>query len=309
VAAGAAGLAIPVACAVFFMWRSGALGPLVEMMANYWPLYGRLGDDHQTLSGGDRVGYLIRQYRSLGGYGVWLGPAALGAFVALHATPLDPRQRRHVHALLALTFAYSLYPLFSGQFWRYHWFLLAFFLAQTSALCLIRQPAAAGLARSLFAPSVLAFVLLTMTPLGLARDALLGARPQAPKDGRVDAIASFLQREMRPGETVQPLDWTAGAVHAMLIARAPIATRYVYDFHFYHHVSRPYIQELRRRFIMELSDARPRFLIEMTTDDKPWVSGRDTTRRFEALEAFIRGGYTVAVEGKGFRIHERRSRG
>jgi hypothetical protein len=305
-AAGAAGLAIPIVFAVLFMWRSGALAPMAEMMANYWPLYGRLGDDHQTLSGGDRVGYMIRQYRSLGGYEIWLGPAALGAFMALHATPLDPRQRLHVRALLVLTFAYSLYPLFSGQFWRYHWFLLAFFLAQTSALCLIRQPAATGRARLLFAPSVLAFVLVMMTPLGLAREGLIGGRPEPIKDGRVDAIASFLRREMRPGETVQPLDWTAGAVHAMLIARAPIATRHVYDFHFYHHVSRPYIQELRRRFITDLTDARPRFLIEMTTDDKPWVSGRDTTRRFEALEALIRGDYTVAVEGKGFRIHERR---
>lgn len=305
-AAGAAGLAIPILVAVVFTWRSGALPALTEMMANYWPLYGALGDDHQTLSGGERVGYLIRQYRSLGGYGVWLAPSALGAFVALHYTPLEARQRVHVRALLGLTFVYSLYPLFSGQFWRYHWFLLAYFLVQASALCLIRLPESTPHKRALFAPALLAFVLLTMTPLGFVRDALAGPRPQPVKDGRVDAIASFLRRELRPGDTVQPLDWTAGAVHAMLIARAPIATRFVYDFHFYHHVSRPYIQDLRRRFMTELTDARPRFLIEVTTEDKPWVAGRDTTRRFEALEAFMRDRYTVAIEGNGFRIYERR---
>jgi hypothetical protein len=304
----AAGVLLPVTIALLWVWRSGGLAPLLEIMANYWPLYGRLGDDHQTLSGGDRISYLIRQYRSLGGYGTWLAPAVLGGFIALYATRIAPRQRQFVVALLVLTFAYSLYPLFSGQFWRYHWFLLGFFLTQASALCLLPASAegeAPRSARPLFAPAVLAFVIITLTPLGIVREALVGARAAAVKDGRVDAIAQFLQQRLRPGDTVQPLDWTAGAVHAMLIARAPIATRFIYDFHFYHHVSQPYIQTLREEFVRELTRTRPRFLIQMTTEDKPWPSGRDTTRRFEALEALIAEGYVVALEGRGFRILER----
>ncbi len=101
-----------------------------------------------------------------------------------------------------------------------------------------------------------------------------------PKDGRVDEIAAFLQSNFKPGDLVQPLDWTGGAVHAMLIARAQLATRFVYDFHFYHHISSPYIQGLRGQFIESMKETRPRFVIQITADDKPWVSGPDTTREF-----------------------------
>jgi hypothetical protein len=47
-------------------------------------------------------------------------------------------------------------------------------------------------------------------------------------------IASFLERKLKPGDTVQPLDWTGGTLLAMLESHACIATPYVFDFYFYH---------------------------------------------------------------------------
>ena len=109
---------------------------------------------------------------------------------------------------------------------------------------------------------------------------------EVPKGGRVDEIAAFLRADLKPGDTVQPLDWTDGAVHAMLISEAQIATRFVYAFSFYHHISSRYIKDLRREFIAALHRAKPRFIIKME-NGFPWVHGLDTTKDFADLDRFI----------------------
>ena len=86
--------------------------------------------------------------------------------------------------------------------------------------------------------------------------------------------------------------------------RAGLATRFVYDFHFYHHVSRPYIQRLRSLFLEELRRSRPRFIVQITAADKHWVSGPDTTREFPELHALLDADYGVVASGKGYVIHE-----
>lgn len=104
---------------------------------------------------------------------------------------------------------------------------------------------------------------------------------------------------------MQPLDWTGGALHALLSARAAPATSFVYDIQFYHHVSSPYIQELRRRFITELTAARPRFIVEIDDASKPWPEGPDTTHSFPALRSILARDYQVALRGAGYTIDER----
>ena len=87
---------------------------------------------------------------------------------------------------------------------------------------------------------------------------------------------------------------------AMLISEAVVATPYVYDYHFYHHVSEPYIRELRRRFMRRLVKEPPRFVIDVTA--KPTVGGEDTTTEFPELSELIERRYSVAHAGDGFRI-------
>jgi hypothetical protein len=93
----------------------------------------------------------------------------------------------------------------------------------------------------------------------------------------------------------------------MLIARAQIATRFVNDFHFYHHLSNLYIQDLRKEFIQDLKAAPPRFIISYAGEDKPWVRGEDTTQEFSSLEKFIEKNYQVVLEQDGIMIYERRN--
>jgi hypothetical protein len=154
------------------------------------------------------------------------------------------------------------------------------------------------------AVTVVAAILMVRPSPALLRQ-LGGVPVDTPLRSRVEEIASYLEAHLRPGDTVQPLDWTGGAVHAMLIARARLATPFVYDFHFYHHVSTPYVQELRRRFMARLEAAPPRFVIRIETR-KPWVQGEDTTRDFSALQHFLAARYAVGLAGDGYDVLVRR---
>jgi hypothetical protein len=130
-----------------------------------------------------------------------------------------------------------------------------------------------------------------------------------PKEGRVDEIAGFLEANLRPGDTVQPLDWVGGSVHAMLIARVKIATPFIYDEYFYHDVNAPYIQQLRQRFMADLQRALPRFVVEVY-DDGPYAepTGPNTSRDFPELRAFLAENYSIVKEGQGYRIYELRAK-
>ncbi|MDP1546245.1 MAG: hypothetical protein Q8L87_09505, partial [Anaerolineales bacterium] len=134
----------------------------------------------------------------------------------------------------------------------------------------------------------------------------LEGREIATSTDRAVQIANFLEKNLGAGDTVQPLDWTGGSLLAMLETRAPIATSHVFDFYFYHHVSNPYIQSLRRDFMKQLQGARPRFIIEITAIDKPWISGADTSREFPELRAFLNEHYFVTIGKDDYVVYERK---
>ncbi len=302
----AAGLLLPVAILALYLWSKGALGPFVEMARNYWPLYTHLTGEHETVEGLRRYAYLLKGYRRLGDLSFWLAAASTASFALLYDSPLASNRKQQVRLMIGLAICYSMYPVFAGQFWPYHWLLFLYFIILLSALCLADRGDAASGSKSFFLVMVLMTTLLfggLRIPPGLT-DTLGGANPYEPKGGRVRAIATYLEENLRPGDTVQPLDWTGGAVHAMLLSRAMPATRFIYDFHFYHHVSTPYIQQLRKEFIQELKTKRPRFVVEIVSEDKPWVFGADTTREFPALSSLLTTDYTTVSRGEGYIIHE-----
>ena len=278
-----------------------ALGPFLDMAFHYWPLYARIGALHQTIDDHERVRDMLWGVWAMGGRRWWLLPAALGlARVSGAAGRRDPR-RAFAWLLGGLMICYALYPAAAGQFWPYHWLPFAYLVCLLGAMCLLDPRAGRwGMPLAFVAPLVLAgvFLLKGLPPRPLY-DTLTGHAAPAPLRGRVDAMAAYLRTHTGPGDTVQPLDWTGGAVHAMLLARVPLATPFVYDFHFYHHVSRPYIRALRERFVAALAAARPRVIIWVETD-KPWVSGEDTTRKFPALETFLADHYRIDALGDGY---------
>ncbi len=134
----------------------------------------------------------------------------------------------------------------------------------------------------------------------------LSSVTSAKTTDRAEDIARYLKENLKEGDTVQPLDWTGGALLAMLETRAPIATPFVFDFYFYHDISTPYIQGLRVDFLSELQEAHPRFIVEITAGDKPWLSGEDTTRDFPKLRTFLNEKYSITIQEEDYVIYERK---
>src|SRR5262249_8093250 len=115
--------------------------------------------------------------------------------------------------------------------------------------------------------------------------------------------AAELRARLRPGDTVQPLDVTAGAVHAMYLARADIATPFLYDFHFYHHPASAITRRLRRRFLAGMDHSRPRFVVAATTSG--WRPVGSETADFPELDALLRRDYRGLWRGERLTFYVR----
>jgi hypothetical protein len=300
-----AGLFVPLCLMFAYIVRAGALDAFLEMARDYWPLYGSYDGLGNELFAWSRAEHLLKGVRELGRNGIWLLPAGAATYYALFHSHMSTYQKRCVLVLGALAFVFCLYPVLTGQFWHYHWLPFRYFIVLISSLCLLAIAASRSRYERLFLTSlILPALFISMQPPRTMYSRIIG-KPAASKSAEVDRVASFLREQLRPGDTVQPLDWSEGAVHAMLISRAEVATPYIYDFYFYHHISNPYIQRMRRRFMESLTESKPRFIVDVYTEAKPWPRGADTTRDFAELKQFMDSGYEIAMELENFRVYER----
>jgi len=297
-----AGFALPLLGSGLYLVASGGWSEFVSLATHYWPLYGALGRQHQLVLSG-RPLYLLSEFVRFGKQAWWLAPAIVGGIFGWRVVRADPLLRRQFVLMAGLAVSYIIYVVIAGKFWVYHWLPFMFFALQFAAL-----------SASAFRPwglSVAALVVL----VGVASTQLRAPKIVAHqlregeirriKGDRVDALAAYLKENVQPGQTVQPLDWAGGAVNAMLMARVPLATRFVYDFHFYHHVHEPYIQGLQARFLEELAEKRPDFIVEVH-EWRPRPSGPRTTGQFPALREFLRDYRAVESVTNGVTIYRRR---
>ncbi|HAX68222.1 MAG TPA: hypothetical protein DCY14_01315 [Anaerolineae bacterium] len=248
------------------------------------------------------MAYLLNQVWRLGGSGLWLIPAAFGIY--LH-------RNRQAYLLASLALIFAVYPALTGQFFPYHYIPFIYTIILVASLALNVEGRTSNVTTFDLRPStisLIAFLLVTFATIRPSPTFLrqLEGKPIATSTDRAEQMAEYLEKNLEPGDKVQPLDWTGGSLLAMLKSRAPIATSYVFDFYFYHHVSNPYIQSLRADFMNQLQASEPRFIIEVTAIDKPWVSGEDTTRDFPELRMFLAENYSVTMEKEDYIIYERR---
>lgn len=297
----ALGVAIPVAVALAWLAALGGLGAFLEMLTHYLPLHSAMTGDHVTISGSARAAYLWRGFVAMGGYRPWLIAALTGGAVVWFGPGADASRRLRAATLLGLAAAYAVYPVLADKFWDYHYMPLAFFVILSASLCLARP--VRSLPMLVLIVSAWVSVDIADFTRGIAWQIRKGCRCAPVQYGRVDDISGWLLERMEPGDTAQPVDWTSGAVHAMLRARIPLATSFLYDYHFHHHVSNPYIVELRRRFMTQLEERRPRFIIEVRKKAK--VSGADTSPDFPELERFIADHYTPGLAEREYTVYER----
>ena len=294
----AAGFLIPISAMIAWLGFTGALTPFITIAVNYWPLYSQINGAMEINTGVARLSFILNQLWRLGGHGLWLIPAFFGVY--LH-------RNKQTYLLASLALCYAIYPAFSGQFFPYHYISFIYFiilLASLSFSTFDLQPSTFDFRLSTI--HLLSFLLI----LALIRPSSVFTRqlnhqPISTSTNRAEEISRFLEMNLQAGDTVQPLDWTGGTLLAMLETRARIATPYIFDFYFYHHVSNPYIQELRADFINDLRIASPRFIIEVVAIDKPWITGADTSREFPELRTFLNENYSVTIHKDDYLIYER----
>jgi hypothetical protein len=308
------GFLVPWIMVFIYLAVHGALPQFLDIVFNYLPLFAHMDYNHRVLGTASRIFGLVLNYIKMGGVQIWIAPALLGLYMVQQSPLLSPERKKHGTLLLLMLIGYSIYPFFSGQFYNQHWFPFIFFLFQAAFLCLAVKADTANRIFRWVPAGILIISSLTLirsdTLSNIYQLATSQALPAAnnPKEGRVDEMAAFLEARLEPGDTVQPIDWVGGAVHAMLITRAKIATPFIYDEYFYHDLNVPYIQNLRARFMNDMKTALPRFVVEVY-DDGPLTepSGLNTSRDFPEFRAFLAENYSVVQEGQGYRIYERLS--
>jgi 4-amino-4-deoxy-L-arabinose transferase-like glycosyltransferase len=304
---------IPIAAALIWLAANSALTPFINMVCEYLPLHCQLNGYQEALPASARLEYLTVNGMQLGGYGVVVIGALFSCYYVAEHTQGNKATAVSLLCLCLFVIAYAIYPIPAGKFWPYHYMPLAYFASLSIPLCLYGWPRVSesyllSVLREVFMLFIVFMMISVQLVLpeyinNLRLDLNSGGEAHIAKGGRVDEIANWLKPQLRPGDTVQPLDWTGGSIHAMLIAEARLATRFMYDYHFYHSISSPIIHKLRDEFMNQLREERPRFIIEVYTD-KPWVRGVDITREFLELYRFLERNYTAKVEGNGYRIYE-----
>ena len=207
------GFAIPLGAGLLYLWRENALRSFLDMALNYWPLFTQINGDQVSLSGGERLRYLLNGVLSLRDYSIWLAPALLGLFNSQFLATLDEEQKRKARLIFWLAVCYALYTLAGGTFWGYHWIPFGYFIVQLSSLSLLELPASLPKMGRMFAPLVLIFTILAAMDLPDLDKRL--AQPDPPRDGtgrpgsglsgaasaarRAGAAAGLDRRRGRPG--------------------------------------------------------------------------------------------------------------
>jgi hypothetical protein len=300
-AAAGTGLAIVWAFVAGWLWCTGALAPFAEMASRYWPLYDALtGRPYGVVSGWERVIYLAGGYANdLAGRRAFWVLAAVAGLVWFRATA-DAERARAARPIVALAAVTLLFPGVGGKFWEYHWLPFGYALMVLTSLAL-----ADGVFRPRWRGAPVAILLIAALGLPLRAWTDLPTR-RNDELTRVDRFAAYLAGHLREGDTVQPLDWTGTALHAMLLERARVATPFLEDVHFYHHADDPYVQGLKDSLMRRLESARPRFILQV--DQRGWVPAPDSRHPFPELGVLLSRDYEISADGPDWIIYERRTR-
>jgi hypothetical protein len=305
------GILIPICACFIWLYLNHALADFFTIFSQYVPKYNQLSGKHESLATWPHIAYLFFKTINFDDYGPLL-LASLFSFI--HCMWNKSKVTHFSSAILiySLSAVYALVPLLAGKFWNYHYIPFMYFCSLSVSLCTCREfyPEYKYATHRALPGIFLLCAVVFQQPLQSSLHIIYHQCKYGvsfPKAGRVSNLSRWLKEHLKPGDKVQPLDWTGGAVHAMLNTRAELATSFYYDFYFYHHLSTPYIQKLRNRFIKELKASKPRYIIDIQTE-KPWVTGMDTSTYFADLTTFIKASYTISYTGRGCFIYERKAK-
>jgi hypothetical protein len=300
------GFALPLLVVLIYFLANQALGAFFETATRYWPLYNDINARLEISTGLDKFLTTLAGIQSIGVNGLWFVPALISFFQVISNDTVTWQNRSKVLLLGGGVLVSLIEVIVANKYWEYHWLPMLFFLILLASCGLVSSlPKMKFQSTWSVVIGLLLVVFFVLRPETSFWDRLRAIPPSAPQGGRVDEIAEYLKTNLQTGDTVQPLDWSNGAVQAMLVTQSRPATRYLYDFHFYHHISNPEIQFLRKDFLSQLGKSKPRVIIQFY-ENRPWVDGFDTTREFPELTQYLNQNYFVDKEKNGYRLWMRK---
>ncbi|MGE0042655.1 MAG: ArnT family glycosyltransferase [Vicinamibacterales bacterium] len=302
-----AGAGVPALLTAGWLVATGAWAPFIELVTDYWPRYLLIDRTYHQRDPAGRIWSLVTMTLSARRHQFWIAAVAGVAAVTVWGwRRLSGPRGAHVRLLLLVALALAVYVPVSGRLLGYRTLPLRYVLLQLAAL------AATGpwLWRATLREA--AGVMLVL--------AVVGAAIRVPVDWLAGSMGTRIERRgflgrkiardlcprLRPGDTVQPLDWAEGTQHALLICQAPPATSFIFDFMLYQDTGSAYIQGLRRQFMRELADDAPRFVLEIKPEFRMLVSDVPADHAFPALTSYLADRYRVAADRGAYRIYERR---
>lgn len=300
------GFALPLCATLIYFIINQSLGAFIETATKYWPLYNEINARLEIAVGIDKYLTSLAGIQSVGINILWLAPALISFFIITSNQKWSHREKQKILLMAGGALASFIEVIVANKYWEYHWLPLLFFLILISVSGLISLPFRVKSQNPwAVVASLLIAIVFILRPSENFWMQIRNIPLPPPQGGRVDEIADYFKANLQPGDTVQPLDWSNGAVQAMLIAQVKPATRYLYDFHFYHHISNPEIKHIREDLLLQLSHAKPKVVIQFF-EGRPWVDGFDTTRIFPELDQFLIQNYYVDKEKDGYRLWMRK---
>jgi len=288
----------------WWLWSYGALEDFWFILTQYMPLYIEQTDSHGYVTPEVRRIYLWMFWSKFGGFPTLLPGALLLLYLTLgFRRQIERAKQIRFYTFTALTVIYALVPILSGQFWAYHYFPYIFFaILSTSALLDIAR--APRMNQSIKAVCVVLLAFALASNLFPVKHLEWQQRNEQYRLILAKDMETALRKWVPEGGRVQPVDWTEGALHAMMRARIPIATRFFYEFHFAHHVSRDINATLRTEFMDSLNANPPEVIL--VAHSRASVFGLDVSYDFPEFDAFRDGQYERVEQDPRYAIYLRR---
>lgn len=296
------GFAVPMALVAFWLVSAGAWDRFVFVLTDYLPLHLEKTEWQEFVTAEEKRRHTLAMMRRFGNNYPLVPLAGLALLLgAWRWRSLTSQQVILLSALCLLAGIYGVAPGLGGQFYVYYYFPFFFF-----SMLLI------GVFVSLVESSAWRKGVKAAAVVGVAAAlALFGARFFHPSllfgDQQLKTVAELEQALVRwlPEEgRVQPIDWTSGAVHAMLRQDVLPSTPYLYDYHFHHHVGMRINSDLRQAFTTALEQDPPEVFLELS--EYPRVTGLNTSERFPARDTFLREKYSVVEQTEHYTVYLRR---
>ena len=301
------GLFITVTLPFLWLWNIGVLDKFLEILFTYIPLYTQINLEQKE----DIIQNLTILYRftHFEGLGSLLIASAFGVYlISMHSN--SNYQKRVSRLILTLAISYSAYVLIAKKIFFYHWIPYFYFASLGTAMLLYSSQHFAKM-RYIRAIPIFVFTISIMSLLHLPHSIFNQIQQQRvltwePKitwaDEVEDQIKEYMRKNMQPNDKIQPLIFNAGALEAMLDLNVTPATPYIIKLQFYHNISNPYIQYIRKDFIKRMTQEMPKFIIEEHTHKLLEMDGHN---KFPELKQFIKRHYVKDYIGNNFEIYKK----